>query len=208
VRVLIVNTDLVEQADFPRSIFDLTSERWSGQEVGIAYPLFGTSATHAAALYAVLGAQEGKRFYDTLKTKGVQVVEGNSVVRDLVAQGRLKAGLTDTDDAFQAVSDGAPVKIVVPDQEGIGVFIIPNTVALVAGAPNPEEAGMMIDYLLSAAVENDLTSSGFIQAPLHAGAVNDEAADWSGFKKMDVNFESVYQNLENVKYELSQIFIR
>jgi iron(III) transport system substrate-binding protein len=207
-RVLIVNTDLVEPADFPRSIFDLTGGRWSGQEVGIAYPLFGTSATHAAALYAVLGPQEGKKYFDALKTKGVQVVDGNSVVRDLVAQGRLKAGLTDTDDAYQAVSEGDHVKIIVPDQEDMGVFIIPNTVAMIAGAPNPEEAGMMIDYLLSPAVENDLTASGFIQVPLRAAGINDEAADWSGVKKMDVNFESVYKNLENVKYELSQIFIR
>lgn len=207
-RILMVNTNLVKQGDFPVSIYDLTGEKWTGQEVGIAYPLFGTSATHAAALYASLGPQEGKKFYESLKSKGVQVVDGNSVVRDLVAQGRLKVGLTDTDDAYQAVSEGAPVKIIVPDQEGMGAFIIPNTVALVAGAPNPEEAKILIDYLLSPEAENDLTASGFIQAPLRSGMVKDEVADWSAVKKMEVNFESVYQNMENVKNELSQVFVR
>jgi iron(III) transport system substrate-binding protein len=207
-RILMVNTDLVKQDDYPDSIYELTSEKWAGQEVGIAYPLFGTNATHAAALYAALGQQDGKQFYESLKTKGVQVVDGNSVIRDLVAQGRLKVGLTDTDDAYQAVSEGAPVKIIVPDQKDLGVFIIPNTVAMIDGAPNPEEAKIMIDYLLSTEVENELAASGFIQVPLRSVMVKDEVADWSVVKKMNVDFESVYQNMENVKHELSQIFIR
>jgi hypothetical protein len=57
-------------------------------------------------------------------------------------------------------------------------------------------------------VENELAASGFIQVPLRSVMVKDEVADWSVVKKMNVDFESVYQNMENVKHELSQIFIR
>jgi iron(III) transport system substrate-binding protein len=38
-------------------------------------------------------------------------------------------------------------------------MIIPNTIALVAGAPNPDEARALIDYLLSAEVEEMLALS-------------------------------------------------
>lgn len=206
-RILLVNTDLLPASEMPESIFDLASERWPGESIAVAYPLFGTSATHAAALYAALGPEAGRNYYGTLHQKGVQVVDGNSVVRDLVVQGRASIGLTDTDDAYQALRENAPVKIVVPDQNGLGTFVIPNTVAMVSGAPHTEEARALIDYLLSSEVENDLTAAGFIQAPLRSPDVKDDVADWTQVKKMAVDFDSVYRNLENAKQEMSQIFI-
>jgi iron(III) transport system substrate-binding protein len=50
-RVLLVNTRLVPEADRPRSILALAEPRWRGR-CGLAKPLFGTTATHAACLFA------------------------------------------------------------------------------------------------------------------------------------------------------------
>ena len=58
-RVLLINTDLLSPEDAPRSLFDLLKPQWQGQKIGIAYPIFGTTATHAAALYAHLGPERG-----------------------------------------------------------------------------------------------------------------------------------------------------
>lgn len=60
-RVLLVNTNLISPDNYPDSIFDLLEPPLPGKQIGIAYPMFGTSATHAAALYAVLG-QEKEEF--------------------------------------------------------------------------------------------------------------------------------------------------
>ena len=46
-RVLIVNTNLINEARRPKSIEDLVDPQWYDQ-CGIAKPLFGTTATHAA----------------------------------------------------------------------------------------------------------------------------------------------------------------
>src|SRR5205807_8622228 len=63
----------------------------------------------------------------------------------------------------------APIGMLYPDQSGIGTLVIPNTVALVAGAPNPENARRLIDYLLSPEVEAALAAGPSHQIPLHPG---------------------------------------
>ncbi len=167
-RVLIINTNLVAANEYPRSIFDLLEPGWRG-EIGIANPLFGTTATHAAALFAFLGEAEAKSYFEGLRTNDARIVDGNSVVRDMVVSGELKVGLTDTDDAFVAVERGDPVTMIFPDQDGIGTFSIPNTVMLIRGAPHAQEGRQLIDYLLSREVEEVLAHASSRQMPVRSG---------------------------------------
>jgi len=51
---ILVNTKLVSEADRPKGINDLTNPKWKGK-IGLAKPLFGTTATHAACLFAAWG---------------------------------------------------------------------------------------------------------------------------------------------------------
>lgn len=99
----------------------------------------------------------------------MKIVPGNSVVRDMVVRGEVKAGLTDTDDVNVAFEDKQPVAMVFPDREGMGVPIMPNMTSLIASAPHPEAGKRLIDYLLSADVERMVAESGAVQIPLHGG---------------------------------------
>ena len=207
-RVILVNTELVPPGSYPQSIFDLLKPDWPGRQIGMAYPLFGTTATQAAALYAVLGPEQARAFYQDLRDRGVRVVDGNSVVRDLVAAGQLSLGLTDTDDAYGAVKKGDPVKVIYPDQEGMGTLVIPGTVALVAGAPHPEEAKALIDYLLSREVEQKLVASGFSQIPLRPVEADPGFQVTAGVKGMQVGLSEVMRQMPRAQAELSEIFGR
>jgi iron(III) transport system substrate-binding protein len=60
-RILLVNTRLVADADRPTSIHDLTDPKWKGA-VGLAKPLFGTTATQAACLFAAWGEARARAF--------------------------------------------------------------------------------------------------------------------------------------------------
>ena len=62
-RVLLVNKNLLQPAEYPTSVYDLINPGFPGDQIGIAYPMFGTSATHAAALYAFLGREKAREFY-------------------------------------------------------------------------------------------------------------------------------------------------
>jgi iron(III) transport system substrate-binding protein len=207
-RILIVNTQLISPAQYPRSIFELTAAGIPPEKIGIAYPLFGTTVTHAAAIYAALGPEEGRQFFLQLREAGVQVVDGNSVVRDLVASGQLVMGLTDTDDAYLAVQRGEAVDIIFLDQEegGLGTLVIPNTVAMIKGAPNPEEAKQLIDYLLGLQVERALFDAGWFD--LTARPVEGVRPAAAQVANMQVTYDEIFTKMELVKEELADIFVR
>ena len=208
VRVLLVNTNLVPPAQFPQSIFDLVKSEYAGKRAAIAYPMFGTTATHAAALYAVLGPEQGRKYYSDLNERKVQAVDGNSVVRDLVAQGHLTMGLTDSDDACGAVKKGAPVKVIIPDQDGLGTLVVPNTAAMIAGAPHPDTAKALIDYLLSKATEEELVKAGFSQVSTRQIANTGSCLEQGEILRMKVDFPAVYSQQAKVKQELGEIFVK
>lgn len=164
-RVLIYNKNMLAQHELPTSFFELTQPRWKGK-VAIAYPLFGTTAMHVAALYSLIGADLTEYYLESLVKNGVVVVDGNSVTRDMVVEGQLPLGFTDTDDANVAIGKGAPVDIIYPDKKGLGTLFIPNTVMMIEGAPHPETAKRLIDYLLSPENEKRLIEDGFVQLSL------------------------------------------
>jgi iron(III) transport system substrate-binding protein len=209
-RVLLVNTHLVPPSSYPASIFDLASSGLPADRIGIASPVFGTSATHAAALYALLGQKEGKKFFESLYRKKLRVVDGNSVVRDMVADGRLLVGITDTDDACGAKRKGAPVALIFPDQggKGLGTLVIPGTVSLIAGGPHPVEARKLIDFLTGRDVEQKLVASGWSQLPLRPDAAGGSCFDSSRVKAMEVGPADVYRMLGPARKDVKEIFIR
>lgn len=207
-RVIIVNTDKVASNQYPRSVRELIDPRWPADKIGIAYPMFGTTATHVAALYALWGEENGRQFFQKVKERGVQVVDGNSVVKDMVASGKLWWGLTDTDDALSAIRGGAPVAFVFPDNEGMGTLIIPNTVALIKNAPHSCEGQAFIDYLLSRPVEARLLKDGAIQIPCRKLSKQFDAGIPQNIKEMPVNFEEIYRERERSKADMAEIFVR
>lgn len=169
-RVIAYNTDLVKDEDVPRTLEDLTKPEWKGR-VAIANPLFGTTAAHTAAIAAVLGEKKALDYFRRLKANGVRVYEGNSVVRDAVANGEVLVGLTDTDDVALGMKS-MPIDMILPDQrEGeIGTLVVPNSVALVAGAPHEAEAIILIDYLLSRKAEEPFSDPARGQYPVRQDA--------------------------------------
>jgi iron(III) transport system substrate-binding protein len=204
-RVIAYNTKLVKLEEAPQSVFELADPKWQGQ-VAIADPRFGSTSFHVAALYALAGDQKMDDFFRRLKENGVRIVDGNSVVRDLVARGEVEVGLTDTDDVNVALEDGQPIAMVLPDKEGLGVPVMPNMVSLIANAPNPDEGRRLIDYLLSASVERQLAQSEAVQIPLHSGVPgpkNMPAIDT--FKPMTLDYAKAAARVEDVTNRLATI---
>jgi iron(III) transport system substrate-binding protein len=205
IRVIAYNTKLVKPGEAPRSVFDLADPRWRGQ-VAIADPRFGSTSFHVAALYALAGEEKVDDFFRRLKSNGVRVVDGNSVVRDLVARGEVKVGLTDTDDVNVALENGQPIAMVLPDKDGLGVPVMPNMVSLIANGPHPDEGRKLVDYLLSADVERQLAQSEAVQIPLHAGVPgprNIPAIDT--FKPMTLDYAKAADRVEDATKRLAVI---
>ncbi|MCP3887707.1 MAG: extracellular solute-binding protein [Desulfobulbaceae bacterium] len=164
-RVFIYNTNMLKKEEVPSSMLDLIQPEWQGRFT-MAYPLLGTAATHMGALYSHLGKEKVEEYLKKLEQNKVLIVAGNSVVRDVVAAGQVPLGLTDTDDVLVAMARNKPVDMIFPDQEGMGTFMIPNTVAMIKDCPHPEQAKILIDFLLSPEVESLLARSESANLPV------------------------------------------
>lgn len=170
-RVLIVNRDrLPDPAGWPRSVWDLIDPRWRGR-CGVARPLTGTTLTHFTALALALGEAEFARLIDGLFQNEVVLLQSNGATMRQVAEGRLDWAFTDTDDYHVALQKGHPVGVVFPDQHdgGLGTMLIPNSVALIQGGPNPAAGRRLVDWILREQTEALLAAAKSAQIPLRPG---------------------------------------
>jgi iron(III) transport system substrate-binding protein len=204
-RVLVVNTELVDEDERPTSIHDLTDPKWRDR-TGIAKPLAGTTATHAACLFATWGDEQAKEFFRAVKANA-RVMGGNKQVARAVAEGELAFGLTDTDDAIVEIESGMPVTIVFPDQTGedpLGTLLIPNTLSIIKGAQHREAAERLVEYLLSPAVEERLAEGPSAQFPLNRNAkLTSRVMPKEPLVRMEVDFQAAAE-----KWDAAAEFLR
>jgi iron(III) transport system substrate-binding protein len=167
-RVLLVNTQLVTDAECPRRLLDLLQPSWKDR-VALAKPLFGTTGTQAASLFATQGEPDAKAFYKGLHDNGVLVLSGNRQAAAAAGSGRVAVALTDTDDALAEIDAGSPVAIVYPDRkpDEWGTLFVPNTLARIKNAPHPQEAEELVGFLLGPRVETALAQGPGGQIPLN-----------------------------------------
>jgi iron(III) transport system substrate-binding protein len=207
-RVLIVNTDCLDPNNRPTTIHDLADPKWKDR-AGIAKPLFGTTATHAAVLFATWGDPEARDYFRRLRNN-VQVLSGNRQVAQAVARGQLDFGLTDTDDAMIELEKGSQVEIVYPDQQegGLGTLFIPNTLALIQDSPNRENSRDLLDYLLSPDVEAFLAESSSAQIPLNTKVtVKSRVETPQTVSAMSVDFDVAAEKWDDVSEFLRDEFV-
>jgi iron(III) transport system substrate-binding protein len=199
-RVLLANTHhaAFKKAPLPTSVRDLADPRYKGQAC-VANPLFSTAGMHAAALFQVLGETEAKKFFEDLLTNQTRMLSSNGEVRRRVADGEFAFGLTDTDDAAEAIRDGKPVQMILPDEQGMGTLVVPNAAVLIAGGPNPDNGKRFIDYLLRPETEAALAEGEAAQMPLRPGVpVPKGVVNVKDLKPMKVDYAKLADILEDV----------
>jgi iron(III) transport system substrate-binding protein len=190
-RVILYNTNLLKENEAPQSIFDLTKPLYKGK-VAIQRPVIGTMASHSAALFASMGEANAKKFFMDLKANECKSMPGNMINAKMVADGEMFVCLVDTDDANEMLLDNKPVKMIYPDQNGIGTFVLPNSIALVKGGPNQENGKKLIEYILSRETEQKLAKISSAQMPLRANLEPySPSFDLSKIKVMDINYTQI-----------------
>ena len=178
-RVIVYAPDRVDADQLPDTWMGLCNSRFKGRIV-MADPRFGTTGGHLGAMKAywtrIMGAAYYTAFLDGLADNGVRMLpSGNAGVVQAVARGEADLGLTDTDDVWAAQAQGANVRLIYPrhaagfGNDGTGTLLIPNTVARVAGGPNPQPAAQLIDFLLSERIERLLAESVSHNIPVRPG---------------------------------------
>ena len=173
-RVLVCTSNRLTTLASTPTLQTLTQPEWKGR-VAIAYPLFGTTATHFLMLRQRWGEARWKTWCEALRANRPLMVDGNSVVVRLVTSGEAWLGLTDTDDVEAARREGAALATI--PLSGLDALHIPNTLAVVRGAKHPESARRLAEYLASGPVLERLRSQGALEIPASAEGTGAASAD-------------------------------
>ncbi len=195
-RRLVVNTNLLPHAKAPLKFSDATNEIWRGK-VALAYPLFGTTATHFLALRQYWGDAAWQAWCRALIANKPFLLDGNSVAARQVGGGEALIGFTDSDDAAAEQHEGLPVGILPFTEENL---IVHNTAGVVRGAPHPELAQQLFAYLQSPEVQQLLVEKKALES-----AVPGDPQTNPGLK---VNWDDLLRDLDAGTKEMETIFLR
>lgn len=172
-RVIAYASDRVENP--PRTMRDFAQPKWKGR-IGMARPQFGTTRGHMGILADQWGLPEFERWLNMLKNNNIRLYDGNATVVRAIAMGEIDLALTDTDDVWSGQRNGWAVDCVyetfdspmeLATQSSRGPTLLPNTVGIIAGGPNPEHARQLAAYLVSAQVERLLAESDSRNIPIN-----------------------------------------
>ncbi len=179
----------------PKSLLELTNAAFRGQ-VALAYPLFGSTATHLMALRQHWGAAGWENWCRALAANKPFVVDGNSVAARMAGKGQVNVALTDSDDIAAEIREGGKLQSLSIDAE---TLLLPNTVAVIRGAPNPAAAQRLFEHLQSRAVTEKLVQAGALEGASAAEVpVTTLKPDW----------EVLLRDLDSTTKQLQGIFLR
>ena len=140
-RVLLVNTERLPEPDKLAHACHGSDRTTVAEQVGMAKPLFGTTATHATVLMHRWNEEKFRKFFAAVRDNA-RIYSGNKQVALAVARGTIDWGLTDTDDAIIEVDRGMPVRSFtrIRRRGQMGTLLIPNTVCVIKGTSHADLA--------------------------------------------------------------------
>lgn len=161
-RVLIVNTEELTPAQYPRSVFELTEPRWRGR---VAAPN-ATNASFVAFLTEMRllkGDAFTRRWLEGMKRNRLAVLGSHSDVRRAVGSGEFQVGLVNHYYVELQKREGSPVAAVFTDQQPGGFGVVVNVAGggIIAGARHPENAAKLLDYLLTRRAQREFAGRNF-----------------------------------------------
>ena len=178
----------------PTSLLELTNEVWRGK-VALAFPQFGTTATHFHALRQLWGEQRWLAWCRSLAANKPFIVDGNSVVVKMVARGEAWIGLTDSDDIAAGQREGLPIAALPLTEESL---LIPNTVAVIRNATHQGNAQQLFEYLQRGEVLKKLLQANALEYGTDGTDTTTLRPDW----------DALLRDLETTTKQLNEIFLR
>jgi iron(III) transport system substrate-binding protein len=192
VRVLVYNSEVVDEADLPDSVFDMTDERFRGR-VGIAPPN-ASFTDFVTAMRQLEGDERTLEFLRDLEANDVQTYPNNIAIVDAVNRGEIDYGLVNHYYNEQARAENpslASRNYVFPDGD-IGALILTTTAGVLKSSNDPEAAEQLVDFLLSREAQQFFAEETF-EYPLAAGVepVVEDLADLDEIQAPELELSSL-----------------
>ena len=148
------NTNLVKDAEAPKGYVDLLDPKWKGK-LAKSHPSYsGTSLTGTHAIVKALGWE----YFEKLARQGVQQLQSTTATPKSIASGE-RAVMVDGNEynMFIEIDAKSPVKIIYAKE---GTPFVTSPTAIFAGAPHPNAARVLQNFLYTARAQQILVDQG------------------------------------------------
>ena len=168
VRVLVVNTELVEESDLPDSVLDLTDERFRGR-VAVA-PNNGSFQDFVTAMRIELGEDVAEEWLQGMADNDARPYANNTAIVEAVTRGEIPMGLVNHYYLERSLAEepDLPAENHFFAEGDIGSLLITTAAAIVEGAEQRADAQALIEFLLSADAQRFFAEETF-EYPLARG---------------------------------------
>ncbi|WP_196260916.1 ABC transporter substrate-binding protein [Pelagibacterium limicola] len=182
------NTDMIDPAgeDAPTCWADLLDERYR-DEIQVANPnSSGTAYTLLATLVQIMGEDEAFEYLAALDDNVSQYTSSGSAPIRAAGTGETSIGIVFMHDAVAQAVQGAPIHVVAPC-EGTGYEV--GSMSLIEGGPNPENAKLFYDWVLTPAAQELGAQANSFQVPSNVNAATPEQSpNLEDIKLIDYDF--------------------
>lgn len=206
-RVLAYDLELTPPSMLPTSWEELAKPQYA-TNLAFANPLFGTTRGHVAAMFAGWGSQRAKAFLTGLRDNGAFITDSNSAALRAVLAFRSQTCATDTDDVYLArTRQGADdLDLRHLDMGDGGTLLIPFSVALIKGGPNPKAGKRLVDFLVSEEVERMLAQSDSHNIPVRA--LLREELNMILPPESNISYDKIADHMDEAVQAVREILIR
>ena len=147
-RVLVYNEEMVDEADLPGSVLDLTAPEYRG-EVGLA-PSNGSFQDFVTAMRQLEGEAAAKAWLEGMAANDSPTYANNNAIVEAVGRGEIPFGLVNHyyNHRFLEEDPGLPSRNHQFDDGDIGGLVIPSSASVLASSGRQEDAQRFIAFLL------------------------------------------------------------
>jgi iron(III) transport system substrate-binding protein len=152
VRVIGYDTRVLDEADLPASVLDLTDEKWAGK-VGWA-PTNASFQAFVTAMREEYGDDVTLRWLEDMQANGTKAYERNGLLRDAIANGEVELGLLNhyyiaEARAELANPDDYPVGTYIPENGDVGALVNVAGAGVLVSSDKREAAEELVAFMLS-----------------------------------------------------------
>jgi iron(III) transport system substrate-binding protein len=148
-RVLVYNADLVDAAELPDSVFDLTAPAYRGK-VAVA-PSNASFQDFVTAMRRAVGDDKTRDWLNGMAANDAPVYVNNNAIVEAVGRGEVPFGLVNHyyNEQFLAEDPSLPSRNHVFPDGDIGALVIESSVSILETTDHRDDAERFVAYLLS-----------------------------------------------------------
>ena len=206
-RVIMYNTDLIDEEDVPLSLVDLADPQWS-ERLGSADTTNGAMMATIVALNRLIGEETTTEWMRGVVANDVLFSGSHTDIRRAVGAGEVALGLVNHYYYFLSLAEGAPVGIVWPDQgaDDPGLIVNSTNIGILQGTEDQtlELAKVFVDFMLSETGQT-IYAQGNFEWPIKEGIpLAAGVPDPNGFRLADINLKTLVDGLPTVREQIQE----